>query len=62
MKKVPTNIDILKLLLTGLGSLSFGIIFFFIPILSDLLLIIGGFLVFISLATFGTKVFNKVLK
>ena len=49
MTKVPTNDELLKLFLFGLGSTGFGILFIWIPIFGQLFFFIGGFCLLISL-------------
>lgn len=55
MKKIPTNRELATLFLTGLGCLSFGLIFIWIPVLGDMFLLIGGSLLLISILSIIVK-------
>lgn len=54
--KEPTQKDIMILLLTGIGLISFGLIFIWIPFFSSIALVLGGFLTVVGILTFITKV------
>ena len=58
--KVPTNREIALITGVGLGLISFGIWFIWIPFFGDLLLYLGGFMFLIGIAACLTKFYNRV--
>ena len=62
MKKTPDNAGLATVLLTGLGMMSFGILFIWIPIFGIVLLIVGFSMLLASILAILTKLSNKMVK
>jgi len=62
MKKEPTKKDLAMILLLGLGMLSFGSIFIWLPPIGWPLLFFGAICLLLFLLTIITKLYKKVIK
>lgn len=62
MKKQPTKKDLVMLLFSGLGMLSFGILFAWWPPVCFTLLFFGAVLIILVLVTVATILYEKIVK
>lgn len=62
MEKQPTKAQLVQILLVGLGCLSFGLWFIWIPIIGIPLLFFGSVCILLVVITVATILLHKVLK